>query len=806
MSEGELPEVELERLSQRLRVLARRLSSDDSTAEDLAQEALVAALEQPAGKIADLEVWSARVVRHLAYRQYRRNALRKEAERVSREWSGLSDDEVRDQSVALLELSREIQALAEPYGSVLDLRYFEGLSNEAIATRLGRKPETIKKQLHRGLAQVRERMERAGRGRALDWSFLLLPLEFSSVPAGIDALDSELELDSKGSGGGSWSATRFVLVGSFISAVAVGVVMSSLGGDDGVERSGLSTVASEVAPTRDPESALPASDSLAQASPSASRAPVPVAARAETEALVLEPEHYELRARAVDKSGEPVAGVEFTWLDSDYTVLGTSAGGGEGAAQFRLPVDTPGLLSAYRGDRRALVHASAPGYATSFTCEFPLPCTQEIVVELAGEAAFLWGVFVDTAGEPLAGVLVQAFAGAESLVKDDAGFYRGPLIHETTTDADGFFEVLALQRTNTYVHGFLKGYVEGAWNEAMGTEPEAEREYVLVRGATIEGTVHDVNGGALEGVHVAVSTSPGQKGASTFTDARGRFELEGVRSGKRWLSADHPDRPLFGDQVAIDLGPDESLEWNARLQPLDFVDIRVSSESGASVEDLVLVAQASNWHGVPRLQANGTYRLTFLPPGPNVLSVTTHQQIQMRAEPTLRRDVQLTNQELLVELRDPSWGGLELQLVSAEGAPLPPTRLRLRQTEGSAHSETSLDPSSGRASCRMQPGPCRVSVLCSWGVWELGEFEVEPGVTRDLGAMISPALRPIPVPATSSVTDGPWLLEVSAQAKSEKGFHAPLASFDALPRELSLWPGDYELTSVEVRIPIRVPR
>lgn len=806
MDTGELPESQLERLSQSLRTLARRLSADESTAEDLAQDAMVTALEQPPGKIVDLDSWLARVVRHLAYRQHRRNALRRDAERGSRELPSPSDEELDAKRQALRQLSEKILELPEPYGSVLELRYFEGRSRDEIAAQLGRSPEAVKKQLQRGLTRVRADLERSRQRAALDWGFLLLPLETSNPElAGAD-LESETLLDSKGGGALSWSLPGLGGLALVVSAMMVWAVMSLWRGD--------SEGTNELATTSPPPVAVDqaggergTSKELVASQPaSGARTSVPVDVSELAVEATVEPTTFELRVRVRDQEGGPVAEVELFVLDNDYQRVASAFGDDGGAAQFVFEADLPGLWSERRGDVRALVYATAPGHASSFTYEVPLPWTSEVLVHLEGPAATLWGVVLDEEGAPLAGVEVEALAGGEPMFLDEAGFYRGPLIHNTTTDEDGFFEFLGLQRTNHLVAASLPGFVGGNWKEALSLETEVEREYVLTRGAEIVGEIRDVDGEALEGARVFVSRPPGDGGAPmAVTDTDGAFRLEGVPGDKRWLHAEHPTRPLIGAMTSIDLARGERFVWNTLLKPLDYMDIRVASEKGMAVSDPVVIAEALNWFRVPTRLEEGLYRLTYLPPPPNVLTVTTHEDVRAGAAPRLLHDLRLENQEIHVELPPPSWGWLEMELVAADGTPLPPSRLLITQTDTISRAEIEVARESGSVSTRMKPGRCRMVVASSFGVWGLGDFEIEPGVTLELGVLLAPQRRAVPVSAPSAELDGPWILEVTPEAKAARGFAAPLASFEDFPSSLDLWPGEYELRNGTTRHSIRVP-
>ena len=119
------------------RGLARRLVGDDGLAEEVLQEAWVAALER-APRDRPLRSWFAVVVRNLALRLRRREAARGEVERRAARREGVPGGQ---QAVERLQLQRRLAdallALDEPYRSAVIARHLDGLSASEIARRQG---------------------------------------------------------------------------------------------------------------------------------------------------------------------------------------------------------------------------------------------------------------------------------------------------------------------------------------------------------------------------------------------------------------------------------------------------------------------------------------------------------------------------------------------------------------------------------------------------------------------------------------------------------------------------------------------
>ncbi len=153
-----------------LRRLAGRI--DGARAEDLAQEALLAALLAPAPR-GRLRSYLAGILRNLA-----RDARRREARRACREaqaaapHGGRCPGEAAARAEAHERLGAAIRDLPEPYRTTVRLHFFEGLTLAEIARRESVKDSTARNRLRRALATLRARLEGEFGGAPL----ALLPL------------------------------------------------------------------------------------------------------------------------------------------------------------------------------------------------------------------------------------------------------------------------------------------------------------------------------------------------------------------------------------------------------------------------------------------------------------------------------------------------------------------------------------------------------------------------------------------------------------------------------------------------------
>jgi len=182
-----------------LRSFARSVVGDDVEAEDVAQEAWVAALAHRPTFESSLRPWLATVVRNFATERRR---ARKSA---ALDPAVAEPVEPADELVARTELSarvaRAVLALGEPARSTVLWRYAEGLSSAEIARRTNTSPATVRSRLKRALDELRAalrddelaRAERGARGRwlaALAWRFD----EWSPILKGVFAMQGAWKL------------------------------------------------------------------------------------------------------------------------------------------------------------------------------------------------------------------------------------------------------------------------------------------------------------------------------------------------------------------------------------------------------------------------------------------------------------------------------------------------------------------------------------------------------------------------------------------------------------------------------------
>lgn len=285
-----LPASELLGQTDWIRRLARSLVGDAARADDLTQEALLAALKGAPADSEHRRAWLAGVVRNLA-RLDRRRAAR----RAARESEVARADRAEDHAALLMEadahraLVEHVMALDEPHRGTLLQRYFRGRTPAEMAAREGVTVAAISSRLTRAHAALRERLERSG-GRD-QWHAALTPLLASPVGGARETA-------------AAWKPAGWVLAsaGAKVTALAAalaacGVLLVALGGRGG-----------------DPELAMPTDgESLDREDPTLAVADEPVAApaddarrRSTPEPAPTEPATATLRATLTGAASDPI--------------------------------------------------------------------------------------------------------------------------------------------------------------------------------------------------------------------------------------------------------------------------------------------------------------------------------------------------------------------------------------------------------------------------------------------------------------------------------------------------------------------
>jgi len=134
--------------------MAYRYASNPSEAEDIAQDALLRAWRRRSTlrETDRRNQWLATIVRNEAFRQHSR--MRPDPTAMIETYEGVEDERVVA-AVERADLRAALKLLNDRDRQLLELRYTEDLTQQAIARRLGIPEGTVKVRLHRARDKLR---------------------------------------------------------------------------------------------------------------------------------------------------------------------------------------------------------------------------------------------------------------------------------------------------------------------------------------------------------------------------------------------------------------------------------------------------------------------------------------------------------------------------------------------------------------------------------------------------------------------------------------------------------------------------
>lgn len=498
---------------ERVRALALRLVRDAAVADDLVQDALTRALGRPLALEGDPWSWIVTTLRNLA-----RDRARGERRRERHELAGARAEASVDSARAVENAERQrelvgaVLALDEPYRTVVLLRFFEELPPRSIATRTGRSVATVKKQLERGLAQLRAKLEQRFGDRGA-WAVALVPVigtkELLAPASVVAALGLGFLVKCAGAlvllalAGVLWRWTGQERMTTPHEPVTVFALSSDSPSADTTTREQLER---RVATTAQEVREQPSSPS--------------------------EPRF--LTARVVDLEGQPLAGVSLEWAESAVRQISSDDDGTiywteipeENRRRLRTSTDAAGrfeftelpLAAAMEGDW--LVTGRSSQFVHRGT-----DVQGELVLVLAPTVRVA-GRTIDGEGRPLAGIEVRSEMSVERLSTFPLRLSGGTdgLGGVATSDAEGRFD---LGRVPTHREWRVNA---GGSSHGSGSVPVPERDeldLVLVLPEIPPQVVPRVHGWVLEADGLpapGVRVDFGQDWV--LADAQGRFELD----------------------------------------------------------------------------------------------------------------------------------------------------------------------------------------------------------------------------------------------------------------------------------------
>lgn len=507
-----------------LSALARRLAADPSLAEDAVQDTWVAALQASERERAS-RPWLARVLRNFVLQRDRSEAARRQREReVARSELIGSSADVVERAQAQRRLVEVVLGLDEPYRSTILSRYFDGLTPEEIAKREGVPASTVRTRLSRGIAQLREKLERT-HGSA--WMAALLPLARFDWPPGAALAPNALTPPAQPGGALAGAGTTTIVGGiamhvaikigaGLVAAAALGWWLWTATG----ESAGASAAreASSLTATLDrDERATPATTPVADSVNNREREPATAAVAGDALASLL--------VRATwGEDGTPASGVHFHVIarDADDPMLDMR----------RVALDTDGA---------ALVEGLHPGRVTAYSdrgdsqsAELQ-PGRQSAITIVFSSGVDVDGRVVDSDG--------RGVGGATIWLSDYGNSSEGEEV--ASADGQGRFHLRDVGEAR-HVAARAPGFAPSLAHDVKGAKGASDHiEIVLAEGGgALAGTVRDPRGQPVTGAEILV----GEGGSSisntdgewlttappkhVWSDAAGAFAVSGAAAGK----------------------------------------------------------------------------------------------------------------------------------------------------------------------------------------------------------------------------------------------------------------------------------
>ena len=600
------------------RSLARHLVLDDATADDVAQESMVIALDRAPRGLRNgpkFSAWLGTVVRNVA-----RQTGRSEARRAHRERESASQEALPSalEMTAFVEgqglLLRALLTLDEESRHMVLLRYQEGLSAADIARQLGKGGGTVRSKIKRALDRLREELDQVHDGDRSAWHAAVAPLTLAVPVRAAVAGGAAGKGVAVGSRYGFWKYAAGLTVAA---AVVVGMVSVLSGGgsfEGRREAPGVLLRPSEGASAEvgSMVASIPGEPDLVDVTSDARERQAASTADEETTVAVpadREAEMGRVGVRFVDAAGQPIAGVQVTHRRGEHVTSGAD-GRAELAVFLGRESGEVGLRVMHLGHATDVVNARAVRGKTTDGGDH--------VLRPGGNVA---GRVVDGDGSPLAGMVVST----EGLYRRESG--GGGITMSTSTqlgqtesvsDSDGRFEL----------RGVLAGEVDvlvesddevwtGSAKSIAVHQGETVRSLSIVAeeaplNTRISGVVLDHNGQPAPYARIRMEWSRffSSSSKSSGADAEGRFVeiLPAGVSVDMWFTGKGDSIPQAFHE-GVDTG---TVDMEVRLAAPRTLTALVSEDSGQPVAnaEVWLSAGSSSTNGV----TDATGRVDLLRP------------------------------------------------------------------------------------------------------------------------------------------------------------------------------------------------
>jgi RNA polymerase sigma-70 factor (ECF subfamily) len=532
--------------------LAQSLVRDPGQAEDLVQQASLAALHRPPQSQSSLRQWLRRVLRNML-RQQLRSESRREVHEARTPRRG--PDTPTADLVAEIELQRKVASaalqLAEPYRTVILQRYYAERSIAEIAAAQDAPERTVETRLRRAREILREKLDAVHTGGRQAW-LLGLKQWTGSMAATESVVVSTIGSSALWIGGG--------LAAALLAAVSI----QYLSPEPAPAGQGLIATMGGIAAS-DPGERIPTPTAKVEAETGSGIHPMAAPARTQ---LQTTPRPRAAASSPVDTSSvqsesihglvlgprqQPVAGAEvWIWKGSqirrppDQRIQTDSNGRfHQDLAGSRPPLNSLPFAPANPRGFSLWARTADLCSASYWTCRtLPLDLSAEIVIELVESQRVEGRVLAADLG-PVAKAQVHFHSEcrrqkAAAAVTEHPFLVSTPRRESAVSDAEGYFTLQAPRRLGLYLTVLAQGHrpYRGSTDDRS-----VQRTIVLEPGYELRGRLLPPAGGSLKGADLRVYVdgklmysnwriSPDQclslREKDQQLDAEGNFTLQGL--------------------------------------------------------------------------------------------------------------------------------------------------------------------------------------------------------------------------------------------------------------------------------------
>jgi RNA polymerase sigma-70 factor (ECF subfamily) len=582
-----------------LRGLAKAMVGDEHAAQDVVQDAFVTAMEKPSKPGWSIGRWLSGITRNHA-----RDHVREERRRNLREQVAAKPDVAEgDDSLVRVDLLQHllvhVRGLEEPYRSTILLRFFDGLSPKAVATRQGVPYATVRTRLRRSIELLRDKMDGSSGGRRA-WVAPLIPfisvVEGGPLTALAEGAARVSEFSGQGVGLMAAKKTAILVFGLIGVAVVTGRQL---------------WLANEAKPSDTiTDLVVPSEQERTQPAKLADARPVRVEGDTVVPDAALKSAAAGLRITVrgtVRGADGTLLGGATVWANKETTKTAI-----DGIYSFALPTKQGG--EGFNLFMRAESQGWAPQGKDFFVSADASPAQFDFMLQ---SAVVVSGRVVDQAGKGFEGALVRTFRRGERPLR---------------TADDGSFRITDLDATvpQHFVYASAEGFV-GA-GKMVRSYGRGERSVVLELkpGSQVHGVVFGPQRRPVANAKVSMWSFKSLLTAKT--DVRGLFRFSGARPGKTELTVEHAEFAMSVQKIEVPaLG--RSLEVFVQLHRGETIAGVVRSSHGGTVDGAVItVVYRRRKVCTAKSGAEGRFELRGLPAKDLYLTCHSDGFLELREE------------------------------------------------------------------------------------------------------------------------------------------------------------------------------